>query len=177
MRYRNTWENAVVGKMEKVAENVMEIQLIPAQGTAVFTVGSHVDISVLINDVPEVRSYSLVGQYEPNSPYTIAVKRLPASRGGSTYMWSLKEGSRVQISQPTNHFELSFNSSDYLLIAGGIGITPILGMAEQLIAKSDKNVRMLYLGNADYEMPYISRLQKLLGKQITVNFSSENQCC
>ena len=174
MRYRNTWENAVVGKMEKVAENVMEIQLIPAQGTAVFTVGSHVDISVLINDVPEVRSYSLVGQYEPNSPYTIAVKRLPASRGGSTYMWSLKEGSRVQISQPTNHFELSFNSSDYLLIAGGIGITPILGMAEQLIAKSDKNVRMLYLGNADYEMPYISRLQKLLGKQITINFSSVN---
>ena len=82
MRYRNTWENAVVGKMEKVAENVMEIQLIPAQGTAVFTVGSHVDISVLINDVPEVRSYSLVGQYEPNSPYTLQLSACPQVEEG-----------------------------------------------------------------------------------------------
>ena len=171
MRYRNTWENAVVSKIEKIADNVMEIQIMPEHGTAVFTVGSHIDISVLINDTPEVRSYSLVGQYETNSPYTIAVKRLPASRGGSAYMWSLKVGSRLQISQPTNHFELSYNSSDYLLIAGGIGITPIIGMTEQLMSKNGKNIRLLYLGSTEQEMPYISRLQKLLGEKITVNFS------
>ncbi|MBT9187639.1 PDR/VanB family oxidoreductase [Zobellia russellii] len=171
MRYRNTWEDAVVGKMEKVADNVMQIQIIPAGDTAAFTVGSHLDIAVLINDLPEIRSYSLVGRYGSNKPYTIAVKRLPASRGGSKYMWGLKEGSKLRISQPTNHFELSFNTSNYLLIAGGIGITPILGMAEELIAKTDKNVRMLYLGRSAQEMPYIEVLQKVLGQRLTVHYS------
>ncbi|RAJ15904.1 PDR/VanB family oxidoreductase [Arenibacter echinorum] len=171
MRYRNSWEDAVVSKMKKVADNVMQIQITPVGSTEVFTVGSHLDISVLINDLPEIRSYSLVGRYSPNSPYTIAVKRLPASRGGSKYMWGLKEGSKLRISQPTNHFELSFNTPDYLLIAGGIGITPILGMAEELMAQNDKNVRMLYLGRSEKEMPYINLSKKLLGQNLIVHFS------
>lgn len=171
MRFRNTWKEAVVSKMQKVADNVMQIEITPLGNTEVFTVGSHIDVSVLINDVSEIRSYSLVGRHRLNLPYTIAVKRLPASRGGSKYMWSLKEGSKLRISQPTNHFELSFKSTDYLFIAGGIGITPIIGMVEQLLLIGEKNIHMLYLGQTEDEMPYLKKLENLLGKKLTVHCS------
>jgi vanillate O-demethylase ferredoxin subunit len=176
MRYRNTWVDAVVVETEQVAANVMQLRIAPANGTEKFTVGAHIDVSVLINEVSEIRSYSLVGRYRTNEPYTIAVKRLPSSRGGSKYMWTLKAGSRLKISQPTNHFELGHTTNDYLLIAGGIGITPILGMAELLANRKVKNIRMLYLGRSAEEMPFTKKLQKILGNRLTVHLSDENGC-
>jgi len=173
MRYRNTWEEATIEGAEQVAANVMQFKIAPQNGTQKFTVGAHLDVSVLINDIPEIRSYSLVGNYNPNAPYTIAVKRLPQSRGGSKYMWSLKEGSRIKISQPTNHFELGFGAPDYLLIAGGIGITPIVGMVQQLADRPEINVRMLYLGQSKEEMPFIETLQKSLGDRLTLHYSDD----
>ena len=173
MRYRNSWENAVITNTELVANNVRKIELQPESGVKKFTVGAHIDVSVLINGVTEIRSYSLVGQYNPEVPYCISVKRLSASRGGSKYMWSLIKGSRVKISQPTNHFVLSYTTNDYLLIAGGIGITPIIGMAEKLSTREDVNVRLLYLGRNEAEMPYIKRLQELLGDRLELHYSDE----
>jgi ferredoxin-NADP reductase len=174
MRYRNTWVNATITNTELVANNVMKIQLVPENGVKKFSVGSHIDISVLINGGTEIRSYSLVGQYQPKEPYTIAVKQLPSSRGGSKYMWSLREGNQIKISQPTNHFELSYNANDYLLIAGGIGITPIIGMAEQLSSRTDINLRMLYLGTNEAEMPFTEHLKTLLGDRLEVHYSDES---
>lgn len=174
MRYRNTWMDGVVTKTEQVAANVMQIHIMPTSGTEKFTVGSHIDVSVLINDVLEIRSYSLVGRYQSNEPYTIAVKRLNVSRGGSSYMWTLKAGSRIKIAKPTNHFELSFSTTEYLLIAGGIGITPILGMAEQLAKQPDKNIQMLYLGQSKEEMPFVKTLQALLGDRLTLHYSDDD---
>ncbi|UWX53904.1 PDR/VanB family oxidoreductase [Maribacter litopenaei] len=171
MRYRNTWMEATVVRTQQVAANVMQLQIAPEKGMEKFTVGSHLDVSVLINDIPEIRSYSLVGSYDPKAPYTIAVKRLPQSRGGSQYMWRLKEGSKIKISQPTNHFELGFGAKNYLLIAGGIGITPIVGMAQQLAHRPEKQVNMLYLGQSSEEMPFIQELQELLGYRLTLHFS------
>ena len=173
MRFRNTWEDATVIHTEQVAANVMQIHIAPNGGTERFSVGSHIDVSVLINGHPEIRSYSLVGQYRTSSPYKIAVKRLPASRGGSEYMWRLKEGNKLRISQPTNHFELNFTAPDYLLIAGGIGITPILGMAKQLAAQASRKVQMLYLGVSKKEMPYVEELKNLLKDRLTIHYSDE----
>jgi vanillate O-demethylase ferredoxin subunit len=171
MRYRNTWVDAVVVAIEQVADNVMQLRIMPENGTKKFTVGAHLDVSLLINDIPEIRSYSLVGSYGASEPYTIAVKRLPQSRGGSKYMWSLNKGSKIRISQPTNHFELGFGATDYLLIAGGIGITPIVGMAQQLANRQGKHVKMLYLGQSQAEMPFIEDLQELLGDRLTLHYS------
>jgi len=173
MRYSNTWEEATIEVVEQVAANVMQFKIRPKNGTQKFTVGAHLDVSVLINDIPEIRSYSLVGSYEPHAPYTIAVKRLPQSRGGSKYMWSLKPGNKIRISQPTNHFELGFGAMDYLLIAGGIGITPIVGMAQQLADRPGKNVRMLYLGQSQAEMPFTETLQEVLGDRLTLHYSDD----
>lgn len=172
MRFRNTWINAQVTAIEDKANNVRQIRIKPLEGVKAFTVGSHIDVSLLINGVPEIRSYSLIGIEAQNGSYTIAVKRLEASRGGSAYMWSLTVGNHISISQPINHFELGYNVSDYLLIAGGIGITPLIGMAEEIKRKNIASIKMIYVGTSPSEMPYIDRLQDLLGNDLILHFSN-----
>jgi len=172
MRYKNSWINATVVAIEQVAASVLQIQIQPASGTIKpYTVGSHINVSVLIDGKTEIRSYSLVGEYQSNASYIIAVKLLPSSNGGSKYMWSLKAGFKIRISQPTNNFELSHNTNNYLLIAAGIGITPIIGMAKILNRKAGLEVKMLYAGNNKEEMPYVNDLQSLLGSNLMLHYS------
>lgn len=174
MRYRNSWLEAEIVDTKTVSNNIREIKIMPINGVDTFSVGSHIDVSVIINDQPEIRSYSLVGKQVPAAPYTIAVKLLKESRGGSKYMWSLKARDKIRISQPTNHFELSYTAHNYLMIAGGIGITPIIGMIEALIEKKDANVSLIYIGKSLSDMPYLNRLRELLGNELTVHFSNES---
>lgn len=172
MRYKNSWINATVVAIEQVAASVLQIQIQPDSGTIKpYTVGSHINVSVLIDGKTEIRSYSLVGEYQSNASYIIAVKLLPSSNGGSKYMWSLKAGFKIRISQPTNNFELSHNTNNYLLIAAGIGITPIIGMAKILNRKAGLEVKMLYAGNNKEEMPYVNDLQSLLGSNLMLHYS------
>jgi len=173
MRFRNSWMSAVVTDIKKVADTVFQIKIQALDGTHPFTVGSHIDISVLVNGVPEVRSYSLVGQYESDQPYTIAVKLLENSRGGSKYMSGLEKGNRIKISSPLNHFELSHKANQYLLVAGGIGITPLIGMAKEL-KKKGADVFMIYIGKQASEMPFIEELQELLGDKLILHYSNKD---
>lgn len=174
MRFRNVWTDAEVVAVGDVARNVRLIEIEPASGRQPFTPGAHLDISVLIDGRPEIRSYSLVGLYEPNRPYRIAVKRLAASRGGSAYMWSLAPGARLSISQPQNHFSLTFGRAAYTLLAGGIGITPIYGMALEL-AEQGADFRLLYAGASRSDMPFIADLEHRLGDRLSIHASDEEQ--
>jgi ferredoxin-NADP reductase len=99
-------------------------------------------VGVIIDRHADTLFYSLVGDYDPMC-YRIAVKREQPSRGGWRYMWSLSPDARIKVSTPRNLFELEFGRSDYLLIAGGIGITPIYSMALAL-ARQNAPFRMLY---------------------------------
>ena len=78
----------------------------------------------MIRARPDVRSYSIVGPCG-DGVYRIAVKLLKNTRGGSAYMWSLAPGARIVLSAPSNNFNLALGRPEYLLLAGGIGITPI----------------------------------------------------
>ncbi len=171
MRFKNSWLEGVVTEMTPVGDNVLQIKIQGSDGTRPYTVGSHIDMQVLINGLPEIRSYSLIGKFDPAEPYTISVKRLASSRGGSKYMWGLEKGNRIKISVPQNHFELSFTADQYLLLAGGIGITPLVGMAEELKAKN-KQVTMIYIGREESEMAYIPRLKKVLGDNLILHYSN-----
>lgn len=95
-----------------------------------FAAGAHIDIEVADG---LVRQYSLCNSPAERHRYTIAVLREAESRGGSAAVHDfLHVGDRVQISEPRNHFPLVGTSGRSLLFAGGIGITPILSMAEHL---------------------------------------------
>src|SRR5829696_200129 len=113
MRYRNAWSEATVVATADVATNVRQIEILPTAGAQHYGAGAHLDVSLLIDAKPGIRSYSLIGPYRPNQPYRIAVKRLAAGRGGSSAMWALVPGARLMISQPQNHFALTFARQSY----------------------------------------------------------------
>lgn len=138
-----TWIPAVLRRTEDVAEDIRLFEIEPEGGAKPYPTGSHIDVEVLIDDRPARRSYSLVGSGPQNGVWRIAVKRVPQSRGGSQRMWSLVPGARLKVTEPTSHFELRPGRPGYLLLAGGVGITPIVGMAQALQA-TGADVRTLY---------------------------------
>jgi vanillate O-demethylase ferredoxin subunit len=134
----------VVRKQDE-AEGIASFELARADGGALpaFSAGSHIDV-VLPNGL--TRQYSLCNDANENHRYRIAVLRDAASRGGSAGMHDLvKEGDALAISEPRNHFPLA-HAKRTVLLAGGIGVTPLLCMAQRLAA----------IG-ADFEMHYCTR--------------------
>ncbi|WP_028217078.1 PDR/VanB family oxidoreductase [Paraburkholderia oxyphila] len=93
-----------------------------------FEAGAHIDVHV----DGFVRQYSLCHRATEAGRYHIGVLRDPASRGGSAAMHALESGTHLEISTPKNHFPLDTRAAHTLLLAGGIGITPLIAMAEQL---------------------------------------------
>ena len=122
-----------VARREAEAEGIARFELVSADGAPLpaFTAGSHVD--VLLGE-GLTRQYSLCGHPADRSRYQLGVLLDPASRGGSRAMHALAEGATLAISAPRNHFELAADARHHLLLAGGIGVTPLLCMAEQLAA-------------------------------------------
>lgn len=96
-----------------------------------FTPGAHIDLYLSEH---LIRSYSLVNTYSSTQDrYVIAVHQSPQSRGGSRWIFErVAKGDVLRISQPKNHFPLNEAASHSVLIAGGIGITPLLSMARHL---------------------------------------------
>jgi len=114
------------------AEGVCSYELERDDGGALppFAAGSHVDV-LLPGGL--TRQYSLCNDPGQSQRYQIAVLREPSSRGGSAAMHDgVAEGDVLQISAPKNHFALAHEATSHLLMAGGIGITPLLCMAERL---------------------------------------------
>jgi vanillate O-demethylase ferredoxin subunit len=115
------------------AVGIVSLELARPDGSPLpaFSAGSHIDVQV---PGGPVRQYSLCNDATENHRYRIAVLRDPASRGGSTGMHdAVREGDTLQISEPRNHFPL-VHARKTLLFAGGIGVTPLLCMAQRLAA-------------------------------------------
>jgi ferredoxin-NADP reductase len=162
MKSNTHWAAAVVASIRDVTPTVREFVLAPLEGAAEpHAPGSHLQMDVLVAGKPQMRSYSLVGQPDARG-YRIAVKRLDEGRGGSVAMWRLAEGDRLRISGPQNHFPLDFNATAYLLVAGGIGITPLVFMAQQLAARG-ANARMVYGARTQDELAFAQELDGALG--------------
>ncbi|MDE1946990.1 MAG: oxidoreductase [Burkholderiales bacterium] len=125
------------------ALDICSFELVDGAGAALpaFTAGSHLDVH-LPNGL--TRQYSLCNDPAENHRYLIAVLREPASRGGSQAMHdAVQVGTRLRISAPKNHFELAGAAEHSLLLAGGIGVTPILAMARRL-ARTGASFEMHY---------------------------------
>jgi vanillate O-demethylase ferredoxin subunit len=122
-----------VARKATAATDICTLELVAAQEGAplpAFSAGSHVDVH-LPGGV--TRQYSLCNDPQETHRYLIAVLRDPASRGGSQVVHEqVHEGDTLQISAPKNHFPLAHEAQRSLLLGGGIGITPILCMAERL---------------------------------------------
>ncbi|PPU77120.1 2Fe-2S iron-sulfur cluster-binding protein [Xanthomonas sp. NCPPB 1638] len=168
MRKDTQWHRARVVRIADLCEGVREIVFDPGPAARSFAVGSHLDFRVELQGRADVRSYSLVGEPRADGHYCIAVRQMPESRGGSRYMWTLQPGDAVEMSPPSNNFALDERGEHILLIAGGIGITPIVGMAQRLAARHPA-FRLLYVGRSRHAMAYVDELHALLGERLQLH--------
>ena len=122
--------------------------------------GSHLPISLEVKGFKTWRHYSLTGATHPQR-YQFAVKKLDQGRGGSMALWSLKLGELVHVGTPKNHFSLDTSAPSYLLVAGGIGVTPFVSMVQAIKAQSQRqkspapSIKMLYGARDEQELAYI----------------------
>lgn len=131
-----SWIKAAIVNRIMTTQRVVIFDLQPADGALLpeYEAGAHIDVLIETADAGSiVRQYSLCGPPGDRNQYRIAVLRDEQSRGGSIAMHQLGVGEHVQISVPRNHFHL-VPARKHLLFAGGIGITPLLAMAQQLEA-------------------------------------------
>lgn len=115
------------------APDIRSFELVPIAGLLpAWEAGAHIQVEIR----PGLqRAYSLCNHPEDTDCYRIAVKRDPQSRGGSAAMHNLQVGQKLRISSPTNLFELAPGSKHVILLAAGIGITPLYAMYRALLEK------------------------------------------
>lgn len=141
------------------AEGICSFELQAADGRPLpaFSAGSHVDVHV---PGGLVRQYSLCNDPQETQRYLIAVLKDAASRGGSVAMHErVHEGDALTISAPRNHFALAHEAASHLLLAGGIGVTPILCMAERL-AQTGGDFTMHYATRSRERTAFADRIAR-----------------
>jgi ferredoxin-NADP reductase len=174
MRFAQKWVKCTVHTTRDVTPAIREIVLRPeAASVENFPIGSHVNVGVLIDGRPETRCYSLVGDFNP-AGYRIAVRLGPDSRGGSRYMWTLKPGARIEISSPASLLEIDWSKKSYCLIAGGIGVTPMLGIAGALMRR-DADIRFHYAVKSQGDAAFLDELSDLLGDRLIMHAGDEGK--
>lgn len=172
MRSKQEWRKARVIAIDTPAEDVRAVTFAVDGLQSGFDPGSHTNIKVLVKGQPAIRTYTVI----PSAPGTlrIAVKLHPNSRGGSAFIWSLSPGDETEMTEPENRFELSWRASRYLLIAGGIGITPIYGMAKALGARG-QSIRLIYGAKSVSQMAFLEELKEELGGNLQTFVQDEGQ--
>jgi vanillate O-demethylase ferredoxin subunit len=123
--------DVVVARAQQEARDICSLKLVAVDDAPLppFSAGAHIDVCT---PSKAVRQYSLCNGPDDTDGYLIAVLREAAGRGGSASMHEVQTGQRLSISEPRNNFPLAHHARRSLLLAGGIGITPLLSMAERL---------------------------------------------
>lgn len=147
-----------ISQIRQEADDILSFEFVrPGEGELpAFSAGSHIHV-----DIGEglSRQYSLCNDPSETHRYVIAVLKEEESRGGSKAMHELKEGQEICISSPENHFELaSRGASFHLLLAGGIGVTPMMAMIEEL-ERRGASYLMHYCTRSPEKTAFFERLE------------------
>lgn len=129
------FQSLVVSRAEPAAAGIRLFEFRSADGADLrsFDAGAHVKVRTPSG---HVRQYSLSNDPRERDRYVIAVKREGDGRGGSRSMVDqVQVGDRLEVGEPENLFALDEHGHGFVLIAGGIGITPVLAMARTLLSR------------------------------------------
>jgi len=139
-----------------------------------FDAGAHIEVEVQLPDGnTSRRAYSLVNHPKERNCYEIAVLRQPNGRGGSLWMHdSVAVGSLLDVKLPSNGFGLADDARHHTLIAGGIGITPLLCMARVLVSRG-ASVDLHYFGRSESALSFQDELLALHGLNFHQHISGE----
>lgn len=163
----------VVG-IRQLTQSIRAYELRHASGEQLpdFRAGSHLRVPIELPDGSTTyRSYSLTDAADNSNQYRIAVLRVDDGEGGSQALhtgWQI--GTRLNVDAPENHFPLHDDTRSSLLVAGGIGITPIKAMAEELSARG-ADFQLHYAGRKPEQMAFIEDLRRSYPNQCQFYFS------
>lgn len=163
----------VVRAKEREGEDLWRIVLADPRGAALpaWTAGAHVDLI----DGGFRRKYSLCGPAGARDALQVVVQREAAGRGGSRHFCDgLRVGQALQLSGPKNLFKLDESAGRYVLIAGGIGITPVAAMADRLKALG-KPYELHYAGRSRAQMALLDRLERDHAGPLTLHVKAEGR--
>jgi vanillate O-demethylase ferredoxin subunit len=133
--------------------------------------GAHIRVRLPTGDD---RSYSLINLRDdplattrPDA-YRLGVRLEDPSQGGSRFMHALKPGDQVETLPPANNFPLNPGPQPVVLIAGGIGITPIVSMAAALVTEQ-RPYRLYYAGRSRDQLAFIDDIEALCGDRLALH--------
>lgn len=160
-----------VVSVESAADDVVEVALTAANGRSLasWSPGAHIDL-----ELGEVsRQYSLCGDPADRTTYRIAVFKDPHTRGGSRYVHEeLRPGSILTVRGPRNHFRLDPLARHHIFVAGGIGITPMITMADSA-KEFGGSYELHYCGRDRSAMALLDRAERDHGARLHVHSSAE----
>ena len=137
-----------------------------------FSAGAHIDVH-LSDEL--VRPYSLCGDPQQRNCYQLGILKDRQSQGGSLAAHALREGDDIRVSEPRNLFALDAQATHSLLIGGGIGITPMLAMAEELRA-AGRSFSLHYCAKSRAEAAFAAHLEAAAyAPQVHMYFSDEQR--
>ncbi len=164
----------IISGIRQLTPRIRAYELRHADGDSLpaYRAGAHLRVSIALPDGSVTsRTYSLTDVADDPDCYRIAVLRVDDGEGGSSALhdgWQI--GTRLNVDAPDNYFPLHDDNCPALLIAGGIGITPIKAMAETLAARGAE-FQLHYTGRAPQEMAFVKDLQQRFSDRCRFYFS------
>jgi phthalate 4,5-dioxygenase reductase subunit len=159
-----------VTRNERIADGIHLLELCdPAGGDLpAFTAGAHIPVRTP-NGL--LRKYSLCNHPGERQRYQIAIKREYDGVGESSVILdTVKPGHDMMAGQPVNDFKLPQRATDFLFIAGGIGITPIMSMIKQIVSEG-KGFRLIYCSRSPETTPFRDELAAFKDA-VTIHFDN-----
>ena len=162
------WQSSADGKIDL-------FEVVSRDGTPLpsYEAGAHIDITV----TPQfIRQFSLASDPADPSKYLVGILREDQGRGGSIKIHQmLKPGVPVVISQPRNHFPIAKDGKRHILMAGGIGVTPLIAMGHEL-SRMEADFTLYYKARTRAQAAFIAELQSVSwASRVRFHFSDENQ--
>ncbi len=161
-----------IAELHQEADGILGVTIEDPQGRPLpkWSAGSHIELCVGEYD----RKYSLCGSPDDNS-YRVAIRREDLGRGGSRYIHeTLQVGAEIRMRGPSNLFRLDESAPHVVLIAGGIGITPILAMADRL-KDLGGSYELHYGGRSKSTMAFLHRVAQDHGAALSLYAGDESQ--
>ena len=163
-----------IASVRHEADGVLGLTLEDAQGRGLpkWSPGAHVELVIDGYD----RKYSLCGQ-PGDGGYDLAILREDDGRGGSRHIHdTVREGVTLKLRGPSNLFRMDDDAAHVVLVAGGIGITPLITMADRLKAEG-RSYEIHYAGRSRQSMVFLTRLSREHGGNLSVYPSDTGQRC
>lgn len=162
------WKSSADGKID-----VFEIVMSNGSEMPAFSAGAHIDVTV----TPQyIRQFSLAGDPADRTKYLLGILREDQGRGGSLKIHQmLDSGAPVVFSQPRNHFPVIDSNGRHLLLAGGIGVTPLIAMGHELW-RHNRPFELYYKARTRAQAAFINELENVPWRErVHFHFSDEDR--